>query len=82
VPAETVLALARALEGAELRDLLPIVRRRLQLRALAGTSMGKLSNPIHIDTIVPGTATVLTTDELPARRLHRALTACLKGTTN
>jgi hypothetical protein len=72
--------------------------------------MGNLSNPVHIDAVVPGTATVLTTDELPgtiivsvqaqspvdagpdtlcfhlsqddARRLHRALTACLKGTTN
>jgi hypothetical protein len=72
--------------------------------------MAKLLNPVHIDTIVPGTATVLTTDELPgtiivsvqaqapvdvspdtlcfhlsqedARQLHRALTACLKGTTN
>jgi hypothetical protein len=72
--------------------------------------MGRLSNPVHIDTVVPGTATVLTTDELPgtiivsvqaqapvesspdtlyfhlsqqdARRLHRALTECLKRTTN
>jgi hypothetical protein len=27
--------------------------------------MGKLPNPVHIDTVVPGTATVLTTDDLP-----------------
>jgi len=72
--------------------------------------MNKLLNPIHIDSIIPGTATVLTTDELPgtiivsvqarapvetgsdtlcfhlsqedARRLHKALTECLKGTIN
>jgi hypothetical protein len=29
------------------------------------TSMVRLSNSVHIDTVVPGTATVLTTDELP-----------------
>jgi hypothetical protein len=90
------LALARALVGKH--------------KPLTEMLMATLSIPIHIDTVLPGTATVLTTDELPgtvivsvqaqapvgispdtlcfhltqddARRLHRALTACLKGTTN